>query len=442
MTEDSPLSHPQGPEAAPPGWRMVAGLRWLLVVLMVGVAAASYGYGDRKASETTTETDLSLYTCPMDPQVIQRGPGHCPLCGMTLVPMNEARATGEPEVAGLVPLTLDAGRIQRMGLLTVIAQRKPLQETARAPARVGLRETGVTLLAPRFPGWVESLEVDPSGQAVRAGQILARVVSPELLAAARELQQARQWQKEGGAGLDLAADARRRLTLMGLDPNDITALEGATEPPPTFLLRAPRSGYAVALGTLPGQAWEAGTPLFQVADLSQVWVSVDLYPEDQARMALGAETTLTFPALPGQTFHGQVTRIAPIASTPSGAGGIRIELPNDAGVLKPGMIGQAELMLKEAEGVVLPSSALIDTGERTYVFLALPGHRLVPRLVKAGIRTSSQVEIREGLSPGDSVVAVGTFLLDAESRVGAAAWALAPPPSPSTPPIGQEGKTP
>jgi Cu(I)/Ag(I) efflux system membrane fusion protein len=370
----------------------------------------------------------------MHPAIIQDHPGECPICGMTLVPKTDAPTpaadAGAPDaVAGLAPIDLSPDRIQLTGMKTARAERKPLQSDLTTIATVAPSERGLASINVRFPGWVQKLFVSETGRTVRRGEPLASIYSPDVLRAQQEFITARRWAAPGAGasprehdltGANLAEDARRRLELLGIAPQEIEEIARSGEAQRALPIRSPVAGTVIRRGAVEGSYVQPGAELFAVADLGTVWAIGEIYERNVARVRVGQPATLELAAFPGQPFKGKVSFLYPVLDPASRTMRIRVELRNPGGKLRPGMYGTLRLDMPAAEGIVVSAEALVDTGEAQYVFVSKPGGRFEPRRVKPGARAGDEVEIVEGLAEGETVVTTGNFLIDSESRLRAA----------------------
>jgi Cu(I)/Ag(I) efflux system membrane fusion protein len=414
----------------------MAVVRWALVAAM-GLAAtlsiAEAAGAARKGAGGAAGTKAArLYRCPMHPAIVQDHPGECPICGMTLVldaagagdaPKAPADASARP-VPGLVDVTLAPERVQLIGMRTAKVERAPLGGAVRAVGVLAASERGLAQISVRFSGWVQKLEVPETGARVARGQVLATIYSPDVVAAEQELLTARGWTDKGAEAPDgLAAAARRRLELLGVAAPEIDALVARGKVGDAVPIRSPVAGTVIARNVVAGAAVSPGAPLFEIADLSRVWALVDVFERDASRLRVGQKATLELAAYPGERFAGRVQFLSPTVNPQTRTLRVRLEFANRAGPgglkLRPGMYGDVSLELPSRAGLVVPSEALVDTGERQYVFLARAGGRFEPRLVRVGARAGDRVEIADGLAEGDTVVTTGNFLLDSESRLRA-----------------------
>lgn len=426
---------PEGREPAPRGWRVMAVVRWALVAAMAGAAVASAGSYLGWFGGERSHADHQIWTCPMHPAVVQDHPGSCPICGMDLVPKSELAPSpsGVSDVPGLVPVDIDGERTQLIGLRTAPVVVEILAPELRTVGTIAASEEGLALVQTRFAGWIEEVVVAETGRRVKKGQVLARIYSPEVLAAQEEYVNALRWSREakGSAELSsrLVADARRRLELLGVDAGDLDAVRASGEALRAVPIRAPAAGHIVERTAVKGQYVEPATTLYSLADLGTVWVIADVYEGEMARVTRGQKASFVPAAHPGERFEGEVDLIYPVLDSDTRTLRARILLPNRDLRLKPGMYGDVAMALPSQRALVVPAEALVDDGERQYVFLARPGGRFEPRLVRAGARAGERVAIEGGLVEGDVVVTTAGFLIDSESRLQGVIQGQGPPPA-------------
>ena len=384
------------------------------------------------------------YFCPMHRQETGKDESaRCPICRMKLekrapavAPSSAPSATsasrppagGTPlpvDVPGLVPVTLSFDRTQLIGVRTAKAEASALAQELKAAGFVSADEARLSRVHARFSGWVERLAVRSTGDKVRTGQVLAAVFSLELLPAQQEFLAARRW-TDGSAGSTaslpsgLEQDARSRLQLFGMSPAEIESLAKSGKPVRTVAVTAPTAGYVVRKNVVQGDYIQPGTELFEIADLSKVWVLADVYEQDVARIQAGQAATVFVGAYQGERFEGQVGFVAPTVDVATRTLRIRIELDNASQKLKPGMFADVRLQATGAQAVLIPAEALVDTGDYQYVFLVKDAGRFEPRRVRAGARSAGKVQVLEGLAADDEVVTTANFLIDSESRLQAA----------------------
>jgi multidrug efflux pump subunit AcrA (membrane-fusion protein) len=310
-----------------------------------------------------------------------------------------------------------------------------LPATLRASARIEVNERGQHVIAPRFEGWVERLQVNTTGQAVAAGQPLFEVYSPDLATAQQEYTLV-----AGNPNLKGLADAAlTRLRNWGIAESEIKALAagGTVRARPTVTFRAPVSGVVVEKKAVAGMRFMAGEALFQIADLSRVWVVADVPEQDAARLRLGQAAKVQVDALPGSTLQGRVDFIAPLLKNETRTLSVRVELPNPGQRLRPGMY--ANLLLESGGSeklLTVPNSAVLDSGRRQMVLVERGEGRFEPREVSLGQRGDERVAVLSGLKEGERVVVAANFLIDAESNLKAALGGFGNPGEQAAKPAG------
>jgi len=373
------------------------------------------------------------FTCPMHLAFVTPDPkARCPDCGMKLVPVSAAAGEQDPAAApvpGLAPVELSADRLQLMGLRTSPAARQPLASHVHTVGFVTADEGRIASVTTRFAGWVEALPARATGQPVGAGQVLAAIYSPDMVNAQQVYLNAIRWNDaQTSAPLPAAVtgatsgperDAKQRLELAGLAVQDFAEIQKTGKPKRAVSVRSPVRGHVAKRNVVLGAYVQSGTELFQIADLSTVWVLVDVYETDLGRVKAGQPATLQLAAYPGRKFEGKVEFLYPAVSTGTRAMQARIVLRNPDLDLKPGMYGDVTIETDVTEALAVPREAVIDTGDVQYVFVSLGKGRFEPRRVRPGPQGGGKVAILEGLAEGDHVVTAAGFLLDSESRLQA-----------------------
>lgn len=389
------------------------------------------------------------YFCPMhQEETAADASTRCPICGMKLerrpqseepspkadrppaeapvpaAPINAQPPTAQSSVPGLVPINLSFERVQNIGVRTAPAMLETLDGELRTVGFVSADESRLARVHTRFSGWIEQLDVATTGQKVARGQRLAALYSPDLLPAQQEYLSARGWTKSTGAsvgaGNSMDQDARARLELLGVSSAEIEHIAATGKPLRAVGVAAPISGYVINKNAIQGAFVQPGTELFEIADLSRVWVLADVYEYDVGRVHVGQGAKIAVAAYPGESFAGKVGFLYPVIEPSTRTLRVRVEIDNAGMKLRPGMYADATLRLDAARAVVISAEALIDTGDHQYVFLAREGGRFEPRQVGVGHRFNDKVQISNGLVAGDVVVTTANFLLDSESRLHAA----------------------
>jgi len=343
-------------------------------------------------------------------------------------------------------VALSAQDERRFGITFGIAQMRPLSNEVRTVGTVLVNETRLAKVTPKFSGYVEQLYVNFVGQPVRRGQPLAAIFSPDLLAAQQELLLASRLSKSiagtavpgvPGNSVDLVAAAKQRLRLWDVSEAQIDAVLSSGRVMRTVTLNAPASGIVLDKKVVQGQAIQAGDELYTIADLSDVWVDAQLREADAGAVTVGTPATLEFTSYPGRLFAGRVTYIYPVLAEQSRTVRARIAVANPGGLLKPGMYATVRLSTSGQSALTVPRSAVVQTGERSLVFVDIGGGKLMPHTVQLGRAGSDYIEILSGVKIAQRVVTSAQFLIDSESNLGEAMKAMAgmgnPTPSRSAP---------
>jgi len=331
---------------------------------------------------------------------------------------------------GYAQITVSSEVQQRIGVTLGRVERTPLSMTIRTVGVLQPNETKVAHIHVKTEGWVEKLYVSFTGQKVRAGEPLLSIYSPAFYAAQREFLSALQAAK---SGFDQMADqqivvttARRRLELWDIPKDEIDALERTGEPSKSLTLRCPISGTVMEKQVFLGQYVMPQSDLYVVADLSTVWMQAKVFAYELPHVALGMPVIVSFPSLPLQQLAGKIVFIDPVVDEMSRSVQVRIELPNPAGQLRPGMFGDVSISHSMGAGLTVPSSAIIRTGERDIAFRAVAADRFAPVEVKISpLGFGDRFQVLEGLNAGDQVVTSANFLIDSESRLEAGGSGMA-----------------
>ncbi|WP_431269247.1 efflux RND transporter periplasmic adaptor subunit [Dankookia sp. P2] len=363
--------------------------------------------------------------------------------GMDYIPVYEDEAR---QPAGTV--TVSPERVQMLGVRTEAAAERTMTRSIRAVGTIAVDERRLTVVAPRFEGWIQKLLVNETGQPVRRGQPLFEVYSPELAAAEQEYVIARQAEgamahadpamRSGSSGI--AAAALARLRNFDLPAEEVARLRRTGAIGRTLTLTSPMDGVVLEKTALQGMRFAPGDALYRIADLSTVWLLADVFEQDLGLVAPGQEASIAMTAYPDRRLAGKVTFVYPTLNAATRTARVRIEIPNPEQLLKPDMYATVEIaaLLGSAPVVAVPDSAVLDSGTRQVVLVERSPGRYEPRAVQTGRRADGQVEIRQGIRAGDRVVVGANFLIDAESNLRAALQAFAAPP----PPTPQEGQRP
>ena len=415
------------------GGRAVMSLLALLLLLagVVIATATGYWFGQRSGQEQPAAAPaggegegrkILYYRNPMGLPSTSPTPKKDPM-GMDYIPVFEG------EDAGGGGIDISAERVQKLGVRVIPVERRALDETVRTSGRIEADERRLATVTAKFDGFIEKLHVNTTGQPVGRGAPLFDAFSPELLAAQREyvvaaqgLAQLHEADAQARAGMQrLAEAALARLRLWDVTEEEIARLVASGEPRRTLTFRAPADGVVVERKAVQGMRFAAGETLFGIADFSSVWLIADVAEQDIGRVRVGMPARVRLDAYPGEVFDGRVTFIAPTLRAEIRSAQVRVELDNRDGRLKPAMFAQVELPVTTTDlPLVVPRSAVIDSGVRSVVIVDRGAGRFESREVKTGRRGDESVVINEGLREGESVVVAANFLIDAESNLRAA----------------------
>ena len=372
------------------------------------------------------------FYCPMKAEFISDTPGLCPKCKMKLIekkPDTEQAAHSSHAINGRANIVISPEKRQIIGMRLSPVEMRDLSFVLRATARVEHDETRLTRIAPRFSGWIRSVKVNFTGAPVEKGEPLFMVYSPDLFSAEKEYLLALNNYKKQKDSPDedqrlsakrLLDSSRRRLALWEISAGEISDLEARGEPADELLFRAPFSGHVVAKTAVEGKAFTAGETLYEIADLSHLWLRASVFESEMSLLAVGQDAVIKFPYLGNQSFPSKITFIYPHIDPLTRRGEVRLELDNPGHLLRPDMWANVEIKVVMGRKLTVPASAVIDTGTR-YVALVdgTDGH-LEPRELKVGASTDDYYEVLDGVKEGEKVVTRALFLVDSESQLKAA----------------------
>ena len=414
----------------------------LAVIASAAIAAAAgYWYGTRSMHAPAAATGAAsapdkggkkilYYRNPMGLPDISPTPKKDSM-GMDYIPVYE----GEDQAD--TGLRISPEKVQKLGVRTARVQRRTLDAVVRATGRIEVDERRLFTVTPKFEGYIERLYVNATGQFVARGEKLFDAYSPELLAAQREyavaaqaLAQLKDADAQTVAGMKRLADsALARLRNWDVTDEEIAQLAAGGEPRRTLSFRAPVAGFVLEKKAVQGMRFMPGEMLYQIADLSNVWLIADVFEQDIGRVRVGQRAEVRLEAWPGQRFEGRVTYVYPTLRADTRSAQVRIELPNPGGRLKPAMYAQVEIAAGDGAVLAVPRSAVIDSGTRRIVLVDRGEGRFEPREVKLGAKGDEYVAVLDGVREGESVVVAANFLIDAESNLKAALGAMTAPES-------------
>ena len=325
---------------------------------------------------------------------------------------------GSGSTSGRVPIDVTASMLQQLDIRLEEVTREALTEEVRAVATVVPDESRISHVHTRVSGWVEQLDVNTTGEMVRAGQPLARIFSQELFSSQTEYLAIRNTTSASGITSVVVAGGRTRLTVLGMTPADIDAIEQSGEPKRLFTVAAPRSGVVVNRGVTVGTSVDPSTTLLTIADLSRVWILAEVPEANIPAVRVGTLAQLDFPASGRAPFSARIDFVYPTLTERTRTLRVRLSAANPDGGLRPGLYGTVAFESAGPQVITVPRDAVVDTGLQQHVFVAV-GDRFEPRVITLGVQLADRVEVRTGLDEGERIVAAGVFLLDSESRLRA-----------------------
>lgn len=436
----------------------------LTVVLTLALAGSATWYAGllrlpgHEHQEAAQDKEAVQYTCSMHPQVVQDEPGNCPICGMELVPKETMAEDGseegereiaywrapmnpqeiydqpgksamgmdlepvyEDELVSGVNISIDPVMEQNMGIRTVSVEKGSLEHTIRTYGHVTYDETRMARVNTRFSGWIEKLYVDFTGARVKKGEPMFDFYSPELITAQQDLLEAHRTfrRRPGDTSKKILDSVKSRLGFYNIAASEVSEIIDKNEVKHALTIRSPYSGVVTAKNAQEGDFVKSGITIYEIADLSKVWVEAHIYEYELARVTKGQKAEMTLPYLPGKKYTGQVAYVYPYLQRKTRDVVVLLEFNNPDLFLKPDMYGDVKISTGIGEkGIHVPRSVVLRSGERDIVFVRRDPGKFTPREVKLGMPLDNdRIQVLEGLAPGEQVVTSGQFMLDSESRL-------------------------
>jgi Cu(I)/Ag(I) efflux system membrane fusion protein len=380
------------------------------------------------ATAPSGERKVLYWYDPMHPAYKSDKPGIAPDCGMKLVPRyaDEVEAM-KGMAAGTVMLTPE--KQQLIGVRTTEVRRRRLDRTLRTSGRIEADETKIARIHVKIAGWVEKVYVDYEGKLVKKGQPLFTVYSPELVSTQQEYLIARRGEtylsespyREAAEGAKtLLRASRDRLRLWDISDDQIQKLDETGQVSRTMTLYSPIDGFVMHRNLYEQTHITPEMQLYEIADLSTIWVYADIYEYEIPYVHLGQAATMKLSYFPERTYVGHISYVYPTVDPKTRTAKVRLEFPNPNFDLKPDMYADVQLKIDYGVQTLVPGEAVLDSGVRQMVFVAKPGGYFEPRQVKVGPRLDDQYVILSGLKSGETIVSSGNFLIDSESRLSSA----------------------
>jgi len=392
-------------------------MRWLMLLWVMSACAAQ---PSESIEQVQQETPLEharkhndpKYVCPMHPQIVRDAPSTCPICGMTLVEKKIDENDETPTVK-LSPQTQEV-----MNIRTAKVERGTLWKYIKTVGIINYDDHQTVHIHPRASGWVEKLRVRVEGDAVKQGDILLDLYSPEMLSAQVDYLVAI---KQGDTlPKERLHRARSRLKLLDIPDNVISTIDRKNEPQHTIPLISPQNGIITKLTIREGMYVTPDTEIFSITDASKMWIIAEVFETQQAWIKKGQSAEIRIAAYPDKKWEATVDYIYPELDPKTRTLKVRLNLTNDGNLLKPNQLTQVTILGGAHKDILkIPREALIITGERETVIKSLGNGRFQSANVKIGMQQNNEIEILEGLNEGEEMVVSGQFLIDSESNLQA-----------------------
>jgi Cu(I)/Ag(I) efflux system membrane fusion protein/cobalt-zinc-cadmium efflux system membrane fusion protein len=371
--------------------------------------------------------------------VVARGPA----ASGAVSSQDTAPASAEPQIG---PIQISPQRLQQIGVTTTVAKLETVNDNLSVPGNVDIDEQSLSYVQTRYAGWIQNVFADATYQYVKKGQRLFTIYSPDLVSTEQEYLLAKQDQKtlapdphgmaaqEGGWLLDAAEE---RLRQFGVPAPEISALEQSGKVQREMAVESPASGFIIERNALPNAYIQPDTKLYTIADLSTVWVYANVFQDAAGRLRPGDRAQVTVDAYPGREFNGRVDQILPQVDPATRTVRVRLVFRNPGVVLKPGMYVNVGIDIPLGKQLVIPASAVLQSGSRAIAFIDHGEGNLEPREIQTGLQIDDSVIVLKGLQPGDHVVSSANFLVDSEAQLQAALGSFSPPQQNASPASAQ-----
>ncbi len=408
----------------------------LIILLVVALAGGGwYAWqhrGHDHEGEKTTQ-GKQLWTCSMHPFIIKDKPGTCPICGMELIKKIDGSAGGSVQTAEqkqqaemLGHVSLSPTQRVMANVATVEVKQQTLNKEINAVGIVQFDQSRQAKVTAWIAGRIDKLHVNTVGAYVSKERPVAEVYSPDLLATQQEYLLAVKSREQlknspipsiSQNGDGLVSSAKQRLMLFGVKEHQIAELEKAGKPTIRLPIYTPQSGIVIEKMVQQGQYVNTGDPLFSIADLSRVWVEVEIYENEFPNIHIGQQVEIRSQSFPGKPFSGRIAFVYPFLDPKTRTVKARVEMPNPGMKLKPDMFVNAVIKIPLGSAIIVPVTAVIDSGKRQVVWVETSQGMFEPRDVRVGQTSDDKIQILSGLKAGDKVAVSGGYLIDSESQL-------------------------
>lgn len=403
----------------------------LLVTLVIGLGVGYFVSGGRNGEPTGSDGAADqkplYYRNPMNPSITSPAPAKDEM-GMDYIPVYADGDSNSDTSAGTVKI--DSVTAQNIGVRSAVAMKKALTRNVRTVGRLDYDEKRVTRLHPKVEGWIEELFIDSTGAKVGRNTMLLSLYSPQLISTEEEyllaLEGAKTLSKSDQPDIRqgaerLAAATLERLELFDVPEHQLKAIREGKKAIKNLHIHSPFDGVVISIGVREGQFVTPKTELYTIADLSRIWVYVDIYEDEMPWVRTGDVGEMTVTGIPGRLFNGTVTYIYPYLDSKTRTNKVRLEFDNPDQLLKPEMFAHVILKTsRQVDAIVVPNEAIVRTGAKEQIFIVKGEGKFEPRDVKLGVATGGDVQIIEGVAAGERVVTSAQFLIDSESKLNEA----------------------
>jgi Cu(I)/Ag(I) efflux system membrane fusion protein len=397
-----------------------------LIALATGLLTGWYFSGtgnmNDKKQNAVVEHDkkAEIWTCSMHPQIREDGPGKCPICGMNLIPVIQTKNIEKKEDTNPNEIPMTPSAIALANIQTTVVKKGAPEKKVYLLGKIKPDERKIAELTARFSGRIEKLFVNYTGQNVKKGEKLATIYSPDLITAQRELLEAIKYKSTNPSFYNAA---RSKLKLWDLTDQQIDRIENSADPVIYFDILSPVTGTVTKKEVSIGDYVKEGSSLFEVINLSKVWVMFEAYESDLPWINIGDKIKFTLEAFPGKTYEGKVTFIDPLINPQTRVAQVRLEIKNNGLRFKPEMFVNGILESKTAKDtnkIMIPRTAVLWTGKRSVVYVKVPGRQnptFLYRQITLGPDAGNFYVVEKGLQAGEEIAVNGVFKIDASAQL-------------------------